>query len=119
MKLFFIIVPVPVLATISSQTPAFSTIAFSRPTLIKVPAGVYVTGFTAASHPYYVVVKAKIHKTIQKYCDCAYDIERGILIELGDNQYIRDVSVHGDFSARYLGIASAGIVLSVLFRLFG
>ncbi|KAI5168655.1 hypothetical protein PAEPH01_0308 [Pancytospora epiphaga] len=105
-------------ATISHQTPAFSTITFLNPTLVKAPAGAYIIGSQAAFPPYYLVKNGRIHKTIQKFYECPYDIERGLRIYLDNGRYIRDVSIYGDFSAQYLGIVSAGILLSILFKLF-
>lgn len=108
-----------VLATITNQTPVASTIEFSIPTTIRVPEHVYVTGYIAASHPRYRVRRATVHKPIRRFHDYECDAERGVEIEVEDGTIIVDSLAIGDFSAYYLGIASSGILLAILLKLFG
>lgn len=107
------------LATITNQTPAASTIEFAAPTTIRVPVHVYVTGYISASHPSYRIRRATIHKPIGRFHDYECDAERGVEIEVEGGGVIVDSLAIGDFSAYYLGIASSGILLAVLLKLFG
>lgn len=108
-----------VLATILKQTPASSTIEFTVPTAIRVPPHTYVTGYLHAEHPFYLVQRAVIHKPVRKFFDYDYNAERGIVIDAEDGRAIGDSLVVGDFSACYVGIASAGVFIALLLKLFG
>lgn len=107
------------LATISNQTPTTSVIEFPVPTSIRVPAHTYVTGYISADHPRYYVKKATIHKPVRRFHDYGNDAERGIEILVEDGRIIADSLIVGDFSAYYLGIASSGLLLALLLKLFG
>lgn len=111
------------LAAIDRQTLHSSRIRFSQETTITVPDFVYVSGYVANMHPSYIVREATIHKPVRKLHEYEYDAERGIHYVVhgdgGDSYILTDSVATGDFSACYLGIATCGVFLAVLFKLFG
>lgn len=44
-----------------------------------------------------------------------WDVDRGILL----SERVRDVCTYPDFSAQALGVAISGIIMTILFKLFG
>lgn len=102
---------------IESQTPFSSTVCSDTPAWIQVPVHCRVKDYILASHPRYLVESATVFKPLRKMFEYEYDIERGIWIE-GDTR-IQDLSNYPDFSAQTLGVGLGGLLIAVLFKLFG
>lgn len=102
---------------IENQTPFCSTVASDHPTWIQVPKYCRVRNCILGSHPHYLVERAVIFKPLRKMFEYEYDIEKGILIE--GCEKLLDLSNYPDFSAQTLGIGLGGLLVAVLFKLFG
>lgn len=102
---------------IESQTPSSSVVCSDRPAWIHVPEHCRVKNYILAAHPHYLIRKATVLKPLRKAFEYEYDIERGIWI--GGDLKMQDLSNYPDFSAQALGIGLGGLLIAVLFKLFG
>jgi hypothetical protein len=85
---------------------------------IKIPKYCIVLNASISEHPRYFGSSFKIIKPMRKMHEYEDYIERGIIIEV-DNEEIRDIHNYPDFSAQLMGIALSGFLYSILFKLFG
>lgn len=100
--------------TIINQTMFRSTVIYTTEQWVTAPPHCLILGAKISAHPLYYGSRFELIKPLRKMHEYENDIERGVLIG-----GVRDVSNYPDFSSQILGMAMPGLLVSVMFKLFG